>query len=1038
MVTSDNGLRSSATAGTITANAGGTITIASGVTQNFYAQTLTLAGGTLGSLAPAVANSSWAFQTGTSLNATEDSTITATSMQLGQASTDFTVATGKTLSVSGTFTTGGAGGLAKKGVGTMVLSGANTFPGATTVSAGTLQVGAGGALGSIAGASAVNIAGGATLAFYRSDTNFVISNAMSGSGTLRFKGTGVSAQSEYNLTATTSNLTGAVVVESGARIVAAGLPLGTASITVDAGGTLFLTSGTLSNSMTIAGIGWTEAAGNLGAVRMAGGASLNGNIALSANARIQTHGASDTGTISGALSGSFALEKSGIGALTVSGINTYSGTTTVSAGSLTAGANSALSGASAITVSAGATLNVNGTTQSVPGVTGAGTVALGTAGNLTLKTGASSIGLLAGTGTITVNTGATLTLTSALSNTGINIVLNGGTLNLGSFTHSLGTVTVNANSTLDFSSAGIAQLTTTSLTLAASNTLVVTNWTHTSDYFYATAFVGAARNTTGAAPMNRITLGANAASLSAWLTDNEITLQLDPKLRISTASNGGIGSFVFQMTGLSAANESIATVTSGVAVQGVATITGTSGVAVTIAESGVPAGWPANPLSASCVDANGLNNANGTTAFGTLAGNMLSITAAHMLQGADIACSFINTLNAISGIVFNDGGAPAAGVNTGIPNDGLQNGSEAGLAGVVMKLTDCASVTHASATTDSAGRYALSAPAAAAGQAVCVQPTLIAGRRPTGANVESTVTPDGGTVTVGGTAFVYSRATSRQSFIEPASGTRILNFGLVPDSTLVADSSRSAAAGAVALHAHTFVAGTGGSVSFASGMSTATPPMAGWNEVMYLNPGCATSLPPGAIKLSPPSLAQSVVQGQTVCFFVQAFVPAGAVKGSSNSVPVIATMNFTNAAPLLTASYTVTDVTTAGNSALSLQKEVRNITTGGTWGTSNQAKSGETLEYRITYLNPSAAPLSTVVITDGTNLYTTFVSANASTAPPALGSCTLNTPNNPSPAAGVACTPLHTGSGKGTVRWEFSGTLAPGATGSVSYSVTVD
>ena len=952
------------------------------------------------------------------------------------AASVFTVNPGITLTASGSLRDDfyGGGTLIKAGTGVMTLSGTNTVTGATTVNAGTLQVGNGGTVGSLAGASAASIANGATLTFYRSDASFTIPNVFSGAGTLRFKGTGTSNQSGYDLTGTTSSLSGAVVVENGARITVSS-SIGTAPITISSGATLMLPSGTMTNAVAIAGNGWTETLGNLGALRMFGNAVLSGNVTLSANARIGSDAAS---TISGVISGAFALEKSGAGALTVSGINIYTGTTSISAGTLTAGANSAMSGASAVTLSTGTTLNINGTTQSLPGMTSTGTVALGTSGNLTLTNGASSIGAITGTGTITVNTGATLTLTSALSNTGINIALHGGTLNLGNFTHSIGTLTVNANSTLDFSSTGNAQLTTTSLTLSASNTLAVTNWTHTSDHFYAAAFVGATRNITGATPMNRITLGANAAAATVWQTDNEITLQLDPKLRISKTSNGGIGSFVFQLTGLSATNDSIVTLTSGVAVQGVGTIKGTQGVAVTIAESGVPAGWPANPVSASCVDTNGAFNANGTAAFGTLAGNTLSIAAARMLQGADIACSFVNTLNAISGIVFNDGGAPTAGANTGIPNDGLQNGSEAGMAGVGVTLTDCANITHASATTDSAGRYALSAPAAAVGQTVCVQPTPVAGQRPTGANVEGTVTPDSGATTVVGTAFVYSRAAGRQSFIEPASGTRTLNFGLVPESTLAANSTKNAAAGATALHAHTFVAGTGGSVSFASGTATATPAMAGWNEVIYLNPGCATSLQPGATKLSPPSVAQNVVQGQTLCFFVQAFVPASAVNGSSNSVPVIATMTFTNAAPLLTATYTVTDVTTSGNSALSLQKEVRNITTGGAWGTSNQAKSGDTLEYRISYVNPSAAPLSTVVITDGTNLYTTFVSANASTPPPALGNCTLNTPNNPAPATGVACTSLHLGSGKGTVRWEFSGTLAPGASGSVTYSVLVD
>ena len=1022
--------------GTTTVNGGGVLTTNDGQQIVIVGRPLVLNGGTLASGLPEASFGSWRL--GAPVSVTANSSITASGVSVSAASV-FTINPGITLTASSTLRDDfyGVGTLVKAGTGVMTLSGANAFTGATTVNAGTLQVGSGGTVGSITGTSPVSIASGATLAFYRSDASFVIPNASSGAGTLRFKGTGTTNQSGYDLTGTASTLSGAVIVESGARITASS-SIGTAPITISPGATLMLPSGTMGNAVTIAGTGWTETLGNLGALRMFGSAVLSGNVTLSANARIGLYSASDMATISGVISGAFAMEKAGAGTLTVSGINTYTGTTTVSTGTLTAGAISALSGASAITVNTGATLNINGTTQSVPGVTGTGTVALGAAGKLTLKTGPSSIGAITGTGTITVNTGATLTLTTALVNTGINIVLNGGTLNLGSLTHSIGALTINANSTLDFSSAGNAQLTTTSLTLSASNTLAVTNWTQTSDRFYATAFVGATRNTAGASPMNRITLGSGAAGMTVWKSDSEVTLQLDPKLRISKTSNGGVGSFVFQLTGLSAANDSIATVTSGVAVQGVGTLKGTQGVAVTIAESGVPAGWPANPLSASCVDTNGTNNANGSAAFGTLAGNTLTITAARMLQGADIACSFVNTLNAISGTVFNDGGAPSAGVNTGIPNDGLQNGGEPGLAGVVMRLSNCASITHASATTDSAGRYALSAPIAVVGQTVCVQPTLVAGRRPTGANVESTVTPDGGTVIVGGTAFVYDRATSRQSFIEPASGTRTLNFGLVPESTLAANSSKTAAAGAAALHAHTFVAGTGGSVSFASGTSTATPPIAGWNEVLYLNPGCATSLPPGATKLSPPSVAQSVVQGQTLCFFVQSFVPAGAVNGSSNSVPVIATMTFTNASPMLTASYTVTDVTTAGDSALSLQKEVRNITAGGAWGTSNQAKSGDTLEYRITYLNPSAAQLSTVAITDGTNLYTTFMNATASAAPPALGNCTLHTPNNPSPAPGVACTPLRTGSGKGTVRWEFSGTLAPGATGTVSYSVTVD
>jgi hypothetical protein len=96
------------------------------------------------------------------------------------------------------------------------------------------------------------------------------------------------------------------------------------------------------------------------------------------------------------------------------------------------------------------------------------------------------------------------------------------------------------------------------------------------------------------------------------------------------------------------------------------------------------------------------------------------------------------------------------------------------------------------------------------------------------------------------------------------------------------------------------------------------------------------------------------------------------------------------------------------------------------------------LEYQVTYTNNTASPLSGVVINDATASYTTFVSAAADTPPAGLGTCTMNTPVNPAPAAAVACSPTQSGTGKGPLRWSFSGSLNPGATGVVRYSVTVD
>ena len=39
---------------------------------------------------------------------------------------------------------------------------------------------------------------------------------------------------------------------------------------------------------------------------------------------------------------------------------------------------------------------------------------------------------------------------------------------------------------------------------------------------------------------------------------------------------------------------------------------------------------------------------------------------------------------------------------------------------------------------------------------------------------------------------------------------------------------------------------------------------------------------------------------------------------------------------------------------------------------------------------------------------------------------------------GVACSPAATGSGKGNLMWKFTGTLAPLASGVVTFKVTVD
>jgi autotransporter-associated beta strand protein/T5SS/PEP-CTERM-associated repeat protein len=80
----------------------------------------------------------------------------------------------------------GAGSLSKAGSGTLILTGSNTYTGGTTITGGTLQLGDGGANGSIVG----NVTNNGTFAINRSDT-FTFGGVISGSGAFQQNGTGI-------------------------------------------------------------------------------------------------------------------------------------------------------------------------------------------------------------------------------------------------------------------------------------------------------------------------------------------------------------------------------------------------------------------------------------------------------------------------------------------------------------------------------------------------------------------------------------------------------------------------------------------------------------------------------------------------------------------------------------------------------------------------------------------------------------------------------------------------------------------------------
>ncbi|MFM9426038.1 putative repeat protein (TIGR01451 family) [Variovorax sp. GrIS 2.14] len=412
-------------------------------------------------------------------------------------------------------------------------------------------------------------------------------------------------------------------------------------------------------------------------------------------------------------------------------------------------------------------------------------------------------------------------------------------------------------------------------------------------------------------------------------------------------------------------------------------------------------------------------------------------TSAGTCSGCTVTTPGTNLV--VSGHVFTDNGAGG-----GTPNDGLVNGGEAGVSSVRITLTNCIGTTYATTLTDASGNYLLGLSASLAiGAQLCVEETNPVSSVSTGASAGSTALPSGSAVTVSATSYTYTRTGTpdRIAFGWNGTGHSGLNFGDVGRNTFAADGAKTGQSGNTVVYPHTFTAQTGGSVSFGITSAVAAPTLSGWSEKIFADPLCTGAMPVAPAVptlLFPPAVATTVTAGQQVCVIMQEFIPATALNGYINTVKVQADFTFTNAAPALTASYQVTDVTKVGSSALDLKKQVRNVTQSGVFGVNNQAKSGEMLEYQITYTNNGASAITNLTINDATPAYTTFLSALAGTTPATLTACQKQTPANALPAAAVVCPAAQSVGGTGAISFQFSGPLNPGATGTVLFRVTVN
>ncbi|MBM0106344.1 autotransporter domain-containing protein [Steroidobacter sp. S1-65] len=163
--------------------------------------------------------------------ASDDYRIEGDAISLGAGSNTVRVGdgteagTGFTATIASALT--GSGTLDKTDLGTLVLTGENTYTGGTTISGGTLQVGDGGTSGSLTG----DVTNNATLAFNRSDA-LSVDGVISGTGVVRQVGSGSTVLTGAGSTVSTLD------VQHGSLELASGASLSSNTTTIAAGATL--------------------------------------------------------------------------------------------------------------------------------------------------------------------------------------------------------------------------------------------------------------------------------------------------------------------------------------------------------------------------------------------------------------------------------------------------------------------------------------------------------------------------------------------------------------------------------------------------------------------------------------------------------------------------------------------------------------------------------------------------------------------------------------------------------------------------------
>ncbi|MGA2060532.1 MAG: autotransporter-associated beta strand repeat-containing protein, partial [Thermoguttaceae bacterium] len=397
---------------------------------------------------------------GGTLQITSTCTITKTAtLKAGGGTLDVT--TGNTVTYSGLIQDGATpGALTKTDTGTLTLAHANTYSGATYITNGTLALGTSDA---IADTSSVTINGGTLDLGGCNNSTTGTTNLLNGEIT----GPGVLSSPAYNLqngivynaildgsgTLTKSNTGGTVWLMLGASTYTGSTTISGGTLILQATDAIHNTSSVTINGGTLNVDGYNN---SMGAITLQDG-TITGTTGVLTSSSYNVW----NGTISAKLGGGGALTKSNYGTVTLSKANTYSGGTTINAGTLQITDNSAI-GTDGLIMNDGI-LDLNGKSISVTSVSGTGGVITDNSSGSTPSTftvnnsnnctfsGSIQIGSNNRTLALTKSGTGTLTLSGSTANTySGGTVINDGNLEFSTSSSlpDLGQITINSQGAL--------------------------------------------------------------------------------------------------------------------------------------------------------------------------------------------------------------------------------------------------------------------------------------------------------------------------------------------------------------------------------------------------------------------------------------------------------------------------------------------------------------------------------------------------------------------------------------------------------------